>query len=73
MQQVYGGKLKTATQMVAIALLFIDANPFGAIFSGNLAGATFAFNLVTTVLMSISIIATNFFWNRLFKKWKRFI
>ena len=54
------GKLKTATQMVAIALLFIDANPFGAIFSGNLAGATFAFNLVTTVLMSISIIATIF-------------
>ena len=54
------GKLKTATQMVAIALLFIDANPFGAIFSSNLAGATFAFNLVTTVLMSISIIATIF-------------
>ena len=54
------GKLKTATQMVAIALLFIDANPFGAIFSGNLAGGVFAFNLVTTVLMSISIIATIF-------------
>ena len=40
------GKLKTATQMVAIALLFIDANPFGAIFSGNLAGGVFALSLI---------------------------
>lgn len=54
------GKLKTATQMVAIALLFLDANPFGAIFSGNLTGGAFAFNLITTVLMSISVIATIF-------------
>ena len=46
--------------MVAIALLFLDANPFGAIFSGNLTGGAFAFNLITTVLMSISVIATIF-------------
>ena len=50
------GKLKTATQMVAIALLFIDANPFGAI----LAGGAFVLNLISTLLMSISIIATIF-------------
>ena len=54
------GKLKTATQMVAIALLFIDPNPFGTVFSGSLNGIDFGINLVTTLLMSFSIIATIF-------------
>lgn len=54
------GKIKTATQMVAIALLFIDANPFGAIFGGNLSGGEYVLNLITTLLMSISVIATIF-------------
>lgn len=54
------GKMKTATQMVAIALMFIDVNSFGAIFIENLTGIEFIFNLISTILMSISIVATIF-------------
>ena len=54
------GKLKTATQMVALTLMFIDASNFGAIFTEHLEGWAFGINLLTTVLMSISIIATIF-------------
>lgn len=54
------GKLKTVTQMVAVALSFIDPNPYGAIFNGNLAGYEFAINLVVTLIMSVSVVATIF-------------
>ena len=54
------GKLKTVTQMIAIILMFLDNNSYGAIFIGNLTGFAFALNLVTTVLMTISVIATIF-------------
>ena len=54
------GKLKTVTQMIAIILMFLDNNSYGAIFTGNLLGLAFALNLVTTVLMTISVIATIF-------------
>lgn len=54
------GKLKTVTQMIAIILMFLDVNKYGAIFTENLSGWAFALNLITTVLMTISIIATIF-------------
>lgn len=54
------GKLKTATQMVALTLMFVDANKFGAIFTEHLEGWAFGINFLTTVLMGISIIATVF-------------
>ena len=54
------GKLKTVTQMIALILMFIDANKFGAIFTEQLQGLAFILNLATTLLMSISIIATIF-------------
>jgi len=54
------GKLKTVTQMIAIIAAFIDVNPFGAIFSGNLTGISFALNLITTLMMLVSVIATIF-------------
>lgn len=54
------GKMKTATQMVGIALAFLDKNSFGAFFSGNLTGVDFAFNLVVTLLLSVSVVATIF-------------
>lgn len=54
------GKLKTATQMVALALIFLDPNSFGACFTGGLTGFSFAYNLVVTILLSISVIATIF-------------
>lgn len=54
------GKVKTATQMIAIALAFLDPNSFADIFTGKLTGYEFAINLVVTLLMSISIVATIF-------------
>ena len=54
------GKLKTVTQMIAIILAFIDVNAFGAVFTGSLTGYNFGLNLVTTLLMLVSTIATIF-------------
>lgn len=54
------GKIKTCTQMLGIIVAFIDANSFGAIFSENLSGGAFALNLVSTVFLSVSVIATIF-------------
>lgn len=54
------GKLKTATQMVAISLAFIDPNKYGDIFNGNLIGYEFIINLLVTLIMSVSIVATIF-------------
>jgi len=53
------GKIKTATQMVGLALAFIDKNAFGEIFTtANLAGFDFWLNLITTSMLGISVIAT---------------
>lgn len=54
------GKLKTITQMVSLTLMFIDKNPYGAIFNSNISGMEFVLNLITTVLITISVIATVF-------------
>ncbi len=54
------GKLKTVTQMVAIALAFVDPNGYGTIFSGNLTGYEFVINLLVTLMMSVSVVATIF-------------
>ncbi len=54
------GKLKTVTQMVAIILAFIDPNAYGAIFDGNLIGYEFVINLLVTITMSVSVVATIF-------------
>ena len=52
------GKIKTATQMVGIALAFVDKNGFGAIFTENLTGFAFGLNLIVTVTLGLSVIAT---------------
>ena len=54
------GKLKTVTQMFAIILAFIDINGFAKCFSGELSGGSFILNLIVTLLMIISVIATIF-------------
>ncbi len=54
------GKLKTVTQMISIILIMIDPNNFAECFKGNLSGGEFAINLVTTLLILISVIATIF-------------
>lgn len=56
----FWGKLKTVTQMVAITLAFIDPNPFGTIFNGDLEGYAFFINLLVTLMMSVSVVATIF-------------
>lgn len=52
------GKLKTATQMIGLAVAFIDKNAFGAIFTQNLTGFDLLLNLVTTIMLIVSVIAT---------------
>ena len=54
------GKLKTVTQMLAILLAFLDPNAFGACFTGSLSGFSFVYNLIVTILMLVSVIATIF-------------
>lgn len=57
------GKLKTVTQMIAIILMFININGtniFGNFIFGNLTGIELIINILTTMLMIISVIATIF-------------
>lgn len=59
------GKLKTATQMLAIILMFININGtnvfFGFIQShGTMSGVELGINILTSVILSISVIATIF-------------
>ena len=44
--------------MVGLVFAFIDKNAFGAIFTQNLTGYSLVVNLITTILLSISVIAT---------------
>lgn len=54
------GKLKTVTQMLAIIIIMFDKNNFWDCFRGGLTGTDFAINLVATVLLLISVVATIF-------------
>ena len=59
----FWGKLKTVTQMIAIILMFININGtniFGNFIFGNLTGIELIVNILTTILMLISVIATIF-------------
>ena len=57
------GKLKTVTQMIAIILVFLDKYNFADfIRQGAMQMGTFSYtlNIITTVLLTISVIATIF-------------
>ena len=54
------GKLKTVTQMLAIILALVDQNGFGQCFVGGLTGFAWWYNFITTILMSVSVIAAIF-------------
>ena len=54
------GKLKTVTQMIAIILAFIDGNAYGDFLTKDLTGFSLILNILATVLMFISVIATIF-------------
>lgn len=57
------GKLKTVTQMIGIILAFININNTNIFFnfaSGNLTGIELFLNILTSVMMIISVVATIF-------------
>lgn len=54
------GKIKTVTQVIAIALAFIDIYPYGYMFTGDIQGFSLVLNSLTTIIMTISVIATIF-------------
>ena len=54
------GKLKTVTQMLAIILVIFDSNSFAECFKGTLTGVDFGLNLIATILLLISVVATIF-------------
>lgn len=54
------GKTKTVTQMIAIILICIDINGYFGMLKGHLTGLDLALNIVTSVLITISVIATIF-------------
>ncbi len=54
------GKIKTVTQMIAIALAILDVNSFGSIFKNSLETFPFIVNLLSTLFMIICVIATIF-------------
>ncbi|MBQ2916659.1 MAG: CDP-diacylglycerol--glycerol-3-phosphate 3-phosphatidyltransferase [Clostridia bacterium] len=59
----FWGKLKTVTQMIAIRLMVININGtniFGNFIFGNLTGIELIINILTTILMLVSVIATIF-------------
>lgn len=54
------GKLKTVTQMVALILVFIDNNYFFSFVNGGLEGFPLVLNILSSVMLAISTVATVF-------------
>lgn len=57
------GKIKTVSQMIAILLMFVNinnSNIFGAFIKGNLVGIELIVNILATIFMLISVVATIF-------------
>jgi len=54
------GKLKTVTQMIAIIFAFVDIGGFFTFVSGGLSGAHLVINIIASVMMAISTVATIF-------------
>ncbi len=67
------GKLKTATQMIALILIMFDSNAFGACFNGTLTGVDLIINIASTGLLIISTIATIFSGYDYMKNGKEFL
>ncbi len=58
------GKLKTVTQMIAIIFAFVDIGGFFSFTYINLTGGYLAINIISSVMMAISTVATIFSgWN----------
>lgn len=52
------GKVKTVSQMVAIALAFLSTNKFMQFIDGSLAGGSLILNILMSLGMLVSVIAT---------------
>lgn len=58
------GKLKTVTQMIALIFAFVDVGGFFTFVSGGLTGGHLVINIISSVMMVISTVATIFSgWN----------
>ena len=54
------GKLKTVTQMAGLIVALVDMNPFGKFVDGSLSGFYLVLNIASTVILTLSVIATIF-------------
>ena len=54
------GKIKTVTQMIALISAFVDIGAFFSFINGGLSGVHLIINIVTSVMMLVSTIATIF-------------
>lgn len=54
------GKLKTVTQMIALIIALVDKNAYLKCLSGELTGVALGVNIVSSIFMTVSIIATIF-------------
>ena len=54
------GKIKTVTQMLALVLMLVDMNGFFGMLKTELTGWKLILNIVSSVFMTISVIATVF-------------
>ncbi len=54
------GKLKTVTQMIALIFAFVDIGSFFEFVSGGLQGGYLVINIISSVMMAISVVATIF-------------
>lgn len=60
------GKLKTVTQIIALIFAFVDTYGFFAFVNGGISGVALVINVITSVMMAISVVATIFSgWNYL--------
>ena len=53
-------KKKYSLIFIAIILIMFDKNAFGTCFKGTLTGVDFGLNIISTVLLLISVVATIF-------------
>ena len=56
--------------MIAIILIFIDPNPFFNFVKGEISGLPLVLNVVDSILLIVSVIATVFSGYQYVKDWK---
>ncbi|MBR1653844.1 MAG: CDP-diacylglycerol--glycerol-3-phosphate 3-phosphatidyltransferase [Clostridia bacterium] len=54
------GKLKTVTQMIGLIIALVDMNAYGQCIHGGLNGLPLVINIASTLVITISVIATIF-------------